>query len=153
MHFITKIGVPEKYPVGFWFNERRKMPLGASWFTHRVHTCVIPPACLYRNVLEATAKERSDSVSNRGRTQVLFPYHASFSGMSWVEMHHLSASYLLACNCNPMGSAPGECRSDGSCVCKPGFGGLNCELAALTSCPACYDQVKIQVSLILPLSP
>lgn len=50
-----------------------------------------------------------------------------------------------ACNCNPVGSEPVECRSDGSCVCKPGFGGLNCEHAALTSCPACYDQVKIQM--------
>lgn len=50
-----------------------------------------------------------------------------------------------ACNCNPVGSEPVECRSDGSCICKPGFGGLNCEHAALTSCPACYDQVKIQM--------
>ncbi|KAL6041036.1 hypothetical protein STEG23_019176, partial [Scotinomys teguina] len=54
------------------------------------------------------------------------------------------ADKCRACNCNPLGSEPGECRRDGSCVCKPGFGGLNCELAALTSCPACYDQVKIQ---------
>ncbi|XP_007450197.1 PREDICTED: laminin subunit gamma-2 [Lipotes vexillifer] len=50
-----------------------------------------------------------------------------------------------ACNCNPVGSEPVECRSDGSCVCKPGFGGLNCEHAALTICPACYNQVKIQM--------
>ncbi|XP_058930804.1 laminin subunit gamma-2 isoform X2 [Kogia breviceps] len=50
-----------------------------------------------------------------------------------------------ACNCNPVGSEPTECRSDGSCVCKPGFGGLNCEHAALTNCPACYNQVKIQM--------
>lgn len=50
-----------------------------------------------------------------------------------------------ACNCNPAGSEPVECRSDGSCVCKPGFGGLRCEQAALTSCPACYDQVKGQM--------
>ncbi|XP_011359564.2 laminin subunit gamma-2 [Pteropus vampyrus] len=49
-----------------------------------------------------------------------------------------------ACNCNPVGSEPVECRNDGSCICKPGFGGLNCEHAALASCPACYDQVKIQ---------
>ncbi|XP_036297904.1 laminin subunit gamma-2 [Pipistrellus kuhlii] len=55
------------------------------------------------------------------------------------------ADKCRACNCNPMGSEPMECRSDGSCVCKPGFGGLNCEHAALTSCPACYDQVKIQM--------
>lgn len=57
----------------------------------------------------------------------------------------------LACNCNPMGSEPMECRSDGSCICKPGFGGLNCEHAALTSCPACYDQVKIQVCILTTL--
>uniref|UniRef100_A0A8P0P440 Laminin subunit gamma-2 n=1 Tax=Canis lupus familiaris TaxID=9615 RepID=A0A8P0P440_CANLF len=55
------------------------------------------------------------------------------------------ADKCRACNCNPAGSEPGECRSDGSCVCKPGFGGLNCEHAALTSCPACYNQVKIQM--------
>ncbi|KAM4812598.1 laminin subunit gamma-2 [Urocitellus parryii] len=55
------------------------------------------------------------------------------------------ADKCRACNCNPMGSEPVECRSDGSCVCKPGFGGLNCEQQALTSCPACYNQVKIQM--------
>nr|XP_044997141.1 laminin subunit gamma-2 [Jaculus jaculus] len=55
------------------------------------------------------------------------------------------ADKCRACNCNPMGSEPGECRGDGSCLCKPGFGGLNCELAALTSCPDCYNQVKIQL--------
>ncbi|KAF6074846.1 laminin subunit gamma 2 [Phyllostomus discolor] len=50
-----------------------------------------------------------------------------------------------ACHCNPAGSERVECRSDGSCVCKPGFGGLHCDQAALTSCPACYDQVKGQM--------
>ncbi|XP_007935855.1 laminin subunit gamma-2 [Orycteropus afer afer] len=55
------------------------------------------------------------------------------------------ADKCRACNCNPMGSEPVECRSDGSCVCKPGFGGLHCDHAALTSCPACYNQVKIQM--------
>ncbi|XP_005881389.2 PREDICTED: laminin subunit gamma-2, partial [Myotis brandtii] len=55
------------------------------------------------------------------------------------------ADKCRACNCNPMGSEPVACRSDGSCVCKPGFGGPNCEHAALTNCPACYDQVKIQM--------
>ncbi|XP_059530559.1 laminin subunit gamma-2 isoform X2 [Myotis daubentonii] len=55
------------------------------------------------------------------------------------------ADKCRACNCNPMGSEPVECRSDGSCICKPGFGGPNCEHAALTNCPACYDQVKIQM--------
>ncbi|KAM5294466.1 laminin subunit gamma-2 [Glossophaga mutica] len=50
-----------------------------------------------------------------------------------------------ACNCNPAGSEPVECRSDGSCICKPGFGGLHCEHAALSSCPACYNQVKGQM--------
>ncbi|XP_004396930.1 PREDICTED: laminin subunit gamma-2 [Odobenus rosmarus divergens] len=55
------------------------------------------------------------------------------------------ADKCRACNCNPAGSEPGECRNDGSCVCKPGFGGLTCEHAALTSCPACYNQVKIQM--------
>lgn len=55
------------------------------------------------------------------------------------------ADKCRACNCDPMGSEPVKCRSDGSCVCKPGFGGPNCEHAALTNCPACYDQVKIQM--------
>ncbi|XP_057584126.1 laminin subunit gamma-2 [Hippopotamus amphibius kiboko] len=55
------------------------------------------------------------------------------------------ADKCRACNCNPMGSEPVECRSDGTCVCKPGFGGLNCEHAAFTSCPACYNQVKTQM--------
>uniref|UniRef100_A0A8D2CU09 Laminin subunit gamma-2 n=1 Tax=Sciurus vulgaris TaxID=55149 RepID=A0A8D2CU09_SCIVU len=55
------------------------------------------------------------------------------------------ADKCRACNCNPMGSEPVECRSDGSCICKPGFGGLNCEYQALASCPACYNQVKTQM--------
>ncbi|XP_024832647.1 laminin subunit gamma-2 isoform X2 [Bos taurus] len=55
------------------------------------------------------------------------------------------ADKCRACNCNPMGSEPVECRSDGSCVCKPGFDGLNCDHAALTNCPACYNQVKSQM--------
>ncbi|XP_045372599.2 laminin subunit gamma-2 [Camelus bactrianus] len=55
------------------------------------------------------------------------------------------ADKCRACNCSPVGSEPVECRSDGSCVCKPGFGGLNCEHAALASCPACYNQVKTQM--------
>ncbi|XP_073903384.1 laminin subunit gamma-2 [Castor canadensis] len=55
------------------------------------------------------------------------------------------ADKCRACNCNPMGSEPVECRRDGSCVCKPGFGGLNCDHAALSSCPTCYDQVKVQM--------
>ncbi|PNJ53691.1 LAMC2 isoform 3 [Pongo abelii] len=54
------------------------------------------------------------------------------------------ADKCQACNCNPMGSEPVECRSDGTCVCKPGFGGPNCEHGAF-SCPACYNQVKIQM--------
>ncbi|XP_058130826.1 laminin subunit gamma-2 isoform X2 [Dasypus novemcinctus] len=55
------------------------------------------------------------------------------------------ADKCRACNCNPVGSEAMECRRDGSCVCKPGFGGLSCEAAALTSCPACYNQVKTQM--------
>lgn len=110
----------------------------------------IPPACLCKNVLEAAAKDRCATLSDGGRAPVLVPCHSSFPGM---EMYRLSASYLSACNCNPLGSAPGECRGDGSCVCKPGFGGLNCEHAALMSCPACYDQVKVQVGRLLLPSP
>ncbi|XP_010638850.1 laminin subunit gamma-2 [Fukomys damarensis] len=59
------------------------------------------------------------------------------------------ANKCRACYCNPMGSQPGECRSDGSCVCKPGFGGLNCEQGALLNCPACYGQVNTQMALFM----
>ncbi|XP_058395887.1 laminin subunit gamma-2 [Diceros bicornis minor] len=55
------------------------------------------------------------------------------------------ADKCRACNCNPVGSEPVECRSDGSCVCKPGFGGLNCEREESTSCPGCYNEVTIQM--------
>ncbi|XP_055963971.1 laminin subunit gamma-2 [Sorex fumeus] len=50
-----------------------------------------------------------------------------------------------ACGCNPAGSEPVPCRQDGSCVCKPGYQGPRCELAALTSCPACYSRVTMQL--------
>ncbi|XP_067997444.1 laminin subunit gamma-2 [Melanerpes formicivorus] len=49
-----------------------------------------------------------------------------------------------ACECNSLGAEPLKCRSDGSCICKPGFEGPNCEES---ECPACYDQVKAQVDL------
>ncbi|XP_075384313.1 laminin subunit gamma-2 [Tenrec ecaudatus] len=55
------------------------------------------------------------------------------------------ADKCQACNCNPMGLESVECRGDGNCVCKPGFGGPHCDQAALTSCPTCYTQVKIQM--------
>ncbi|XP_027679461.2 laminin subunit gamma-2 [Chelonia mydas] len=51
-----------------------------------------------------------------------------------------------ACNCNSVGSDPLTCRSDGSCVCKPGFEGPNCEQ---TQCPACYSHMKTQVDQYL----
>ncbi|NXX41092.1 LAMC2 protein, partial [Tricholaema leucomelas] len=51
-----------------------------------------------------------------------------------------------ACECNSLGAEPLKCRNDGSCICKPGFEGLNCEES---ECPACYDQVKAQVDLYL----
>ncbi|XP_027724386.1 laminin subunit gamma-2 [Vombatus ursinus] len=54
-----------------------------------------------------------------------------------------------ACNCNSVGSEPQRCRSDGSCICKPGFGGVNCDHSALTNCPSCYNQVKIQLDQYL----
>ncbi|XP_006887813.1 PREDICTED: laminin subunit gamma-2 [Elephantulus edwardii] len=55
------------------------------------------------------------------------------------------AEKCRACNCHPAGSESVACRSDGSCVCKPGFGGLNCDHGALIKCPDCYNQVKIQM--------
>uniref|UniRef100_A0A8C3HQN1 Laminin subunit gamma 2 n=1 Tax=Chrysemys picta bellii TaxID=8478 RepID=A0A8C3HQN1_CHRPI len=56
------------------------------------------------------------------------------------------AEKCQACNCNSVGSDPLKCRSDGSCVCKPGFEGPNCER---TQCPACYSHVKTQVDQYL----
>ncbi|KAM5239301.1 laminin subunit gamma-2 [Ctenodactylus gundi] len=56
------------------------------------------------------------------------------------------ADKCRACNCNPTGSEPGECRGDGSCVCKPGFGGLNCERRESPNCPDCYSQVDTQMA-------
>uniref|UniRef100_A0A452J151 Uncharacterized protein n=1 Tax=Gopherus agassizii TaxID=38772 RepID=A0A452J151_9SAUR len=56
------------------------------------------------------------------------------------------AEKCQACNCNSVGSDPLKCRSDGSCVCKPGFEGPNCEH---TQCPACYSHVKTQVDQYL----
>ncbi|CAN8217792.1 unnamed protein product [Coccothraustes coccothraustes] len=51
-----------------------------------------------------------------------------------------------ACNCDSVGAEPLKCRSDGSCICKPGFEGPRCEES---ECPACYGQVKVQVELYL----
>ncbi|NWV66602.1 LAMC2 protein, partial [Malurus elegans] len=51
-----------------------------------------------------------------------------------------------ACACNSVGAEPLKCRSDGSCICKPGFEGPRCEEY---ECPACYGQVKEQVELYL----
>ncbi|XP_062437141.1 laminin subunit gamma-2 isoform X3 [Rhea pennata] len=56
------------------------------------------------------------------------------------------ADKCRACNCNSVGAEPLRCQSDGSCICKPGFEGPNCEH---TECPACYGQVKAQVDLYL----
>ncbi|NXO66631.1 LAMC2 protein, partial [Phainopepla nitens] len=51
-----------------------------------------------------------------------------------------------ACNCDSVGAEPLKCRSDGSCICKPGFEGPHCEES---ECPACYGQVKVQLDLYL----
>ncbi|NXK97012.1 LAMC2 protein, partial [Formicarius rufipectus] len=56
------------------------------------------------------------------------------------------ADKCRACACNFVGAEPLKCRSDGSCICKPGFEGPNCEES---ECPACYSQVKAQVDLYL----
>ncbi|XP_009891173.1 PREDICTED: laminin subunit gamma-2 [Charadrius vociferus] len=50
------------------------------------------------------------------------------------------------CACDSAGAEPLKCGSDGSCICKPGFEGPNCEES---ECPACYSQVKAQVDLYL----
>ena len=49
-----------------------------------------------------------------------------------------------ACACDSAGAEPLKCGSDGSCICKPGFKGPSCEES---ECPACYGQVKAQVSI------
>ncbi|NWS32133.1 LAMC2 protein, partial [Polioptila caerulea] len=51
-----------------------------------------------------------------------------------------------ACTCDSVGAEPLKCRSDGNCICKPGFEGPHCEES---ECPACYGQVKVQVELYL----
>ncbi|NWW95068.1 LAMC2 protein, partial [Rhynochetos jubatus] len=56
------------------------------------------------------------------------------------------ADKCRACACDSAGAEPLKCGSDGSCICKPGFEGPNCEES---ECPACYDQVKAQVELYL----
>ncbi|NXF03389.1 LAMC2 protein, partial [Smithornis capensis] len=56
------------------------------------------------------------------------------------------ADKCRACACNSVGAEPLKCRSDGSCICKPGFEGPNCEES---ECPACYSQVKTQMDLYL----
>uniref|UniRef100_H0Z0K4 Laminin subunit gamma 2 n=1 Tax=Taeniopygia guttata TaxID=59729 RepID=H0Z0K4_TAEGU len=56
------------------------------------------------------------------------------------------ADKCRACNCDSVGAEPLKCRSDGSCICKPGFEGPRCEES---ECPACYGQVKVQVDLYL----
>ncbi|KAH0618289.1 hypothetical protein JD844_017345 [Phrynosoma platyrhinos] len=54
----------------------------------------------------------------------------------------------LACNCSPVGALePMQCQRDGSCICKPGFEGRNCEQHP--HCPACYSRVKTQVDQYL----
>ncbi|NXG63635.1 LAMC2 protein, partial [Hemiprocne comata] len=56
------------------------------------------------------------------------------------------ADKCRACACHSAGAEPLKCRSDGSCICKPGFEGPSCEES---ECPACYGQVKAQVDLYL----
>ncbi|NXY21854.1 LAMC2 protein, partial [Atrichornis clamosus] len=56
------------------------------------------------------------------------------------------ADKCRACACDSVGAEPLNCRSDGSCICKPGFEGPSCEES---ECPACYGQVKVQVDLYL----
>ncbi|NWX38195.1 LAMC2 protein, partial [Notiomystis cincta] len=56
------------------------------------------------------------------------------------------ADKCRACACDSVGAEPLKCRSDGSCICKPGFEGPRCEES---ECPACYGQVKVQVELYL----
>uniref|UniRef100_A0A8C8E691 Laminin subunit gamma 2 n=1 Tax=Otus sunia TaxID=257818 RepID=A0A8C8E691_9STRI len=54
------------------------------------------------------------------------------------------ADKCRACTCDSAGAEPLKCGSDGSCICKPGFEGPSCEES---ECPACYGQVKAQVSI------
>ncbi|MEE6495880.1 hypothetical protein FKM82_002175 [Ascaphus truei] len=49
-----------------------------------------------------------------------------------------------ACYCHPMGAEHTGCQKDGSCLCKPGFEGENCDRP---QCPSCYSQVSEKFNL------
>lgn len=62
-----------------------------------------------------------------------------------------------ACNCDPMGSLSMQCHNNGTCRCRQGFVGYNCDKCELNyfqsrathqceECPVCYSLVKKQVS-------
>ncbi|KAM9324721.1 laminin subunit gamma-2 [Gastrophryne carolinensis] len=49
-----------------------------------------------------------------------------------------------ACDCHPFGSQQGGCQADGSCKCKPGFYGKNCNQP---QCPDCYSRITERMVL------
>ncbi|KAM4642245.1 laminin subunit gamma-2 [Discoglossus pictus] len=53
-------------------------------------------------------------------------------------------SKCRACYCHPVGAQHGGCQKDGSCQCKPGFDGENCDQP---QCPSCYSEVSQKVNL------
>ncbi|XP_053325716.1 laminin subunit gamma-2 [Spea bombifrons] len=48
------------------------------------------------------------------------------------------------CYCHPVGAENSGCQKDGSCVCRAGFEGENCDRP---QCPSCYSQVSEKINL------
>lgn len=105
------------------------------------HVCACTP--MYLN--PPATRLLGSSVSEKGREGGRVGMGDAFGEQAPVLATDNPCFSSPACSCDPAGSEPVPCRSDGSCVCKPGFMGPRCELAALTRCPACYSRVTTQV--------
>uniref|UniRef100_A0A4W3KCB7 Laminin EGF-like domain-containing protein n=1 Tax=Callorhinchus milii TaxID=7868 RepID=A0A4W3KCB7_CALMI len=55
------------------------------------------------------------------------------------------------CRCDPRGSWSSQCRSDGTCDCKPGVFGYYNSTTGCQECPSCYQAVLNKVIIMLIL--